>query len=107
LGRPEEIANMVLYLCSPEAEFVTGSVLTIDGGWTVALQYLNLFLIRAALTLIQGARTIGDVPRLPGARRETPRHFAANWFLNAGPETAWQPRGPGRRRAEWRPPERS
>ena len=36
LGRPEEIANMVLYLCSPEAEFVTGSVLTIDGGWTAA-----------------------------------------------------------------------
>ena len=34
LGRAEEIANMVLYLCSPEAEFVTGSVLTIDGGWT-------------------------------------------------------------------------
>jgi len=34
LGRPEEIANMVLYLCSPEAEFVTGSVLAIDGGWT-------------------------------------------------------------------------
>jgi NAD(P)-dependent dehydrogenase (short-subunit alcohol dehydrogenase family) len=34
LGRPEEIAHMVLYLCSPEAEFVTGSVLTIDGGWT-------------------------------------------------------------------------
>lgn len=36
LGRPEEIANMVLYLCSPEADFVTGSVLTIDGGWTAA-----------------------------------------------------------------------
>jgi len=36
LGRPGEIANMVLYLCSPEAEFVTGSVLTIDGGWTAA-----------------------------------------------------------------------
>ena len=34
LGRPEEIAHMVLYLCSPEAEFVNGSVLTIDGGWT-------------------------------------------------------------------------
>jgi NAD(P)-dependent dehydrogenase (short-subunit alcohol dehydrogenase family) len=34
LGRPEEIANMVLYLCSPEAEFVNGSVVTIDGGWT-------------------------------------------------------------------------
>jgi NAD(P)-dependent dehydrogenase (short-subunit alcohol dehydrogenase family) len=36
LGRPEEIAHMVLYLCSPEAAFVTGSVVTIDGGWTAA-----------------------------------------------------------------------
>jgi 2-keto-3-deoxy-L-fuconate dehydrogenase len=34
LGRPEEIANLALYLCSAEAEFVTGSVITIDGGWT-------------------------------------------------------------------------
>jgi NAD(P)-dependent dehydrogenase (short-subunit alcohol dehydrogenase family) len=36
LGRPEEIAHMVLYLCSDEAAFVTGSVLAIDGGWTAA-----------------------------------------------------------------------
>ena len=36
LGRPEEIAHMALYLCSKEAEFVNGSVLTIDGGWTAA-----------------------------------------------------------------------
>jgi NAD(P)-dependent dehydrogenase (short-subunit alcohol dehydrogenase family) len=36
LGRPEEIAHMVVYLCSPEAEFVSGSILTIDGGWTAA-----------------------------------------------------------------------
>ena len=36
LGRPEEIAHMALYLVSDEAEFVTGSVLTIDGGWTAA-----------------------------------------------------------------------
>ena len=36
LGRPEEIAAMAVYLCSPEAEFVTGSVLAIDGGWTAA-----------------------------------------------------------------------
>ncbi len=36
LGKPEEIAYMVLYLCSAEAEFVNGSLQTIDGGWTAA-----------------------------------------------------------------------
>jgi 2-keto-3-deoxy-L-fuconate dehydrogenase len=36
LGRPEEIANLALYICSPAAEFMNGSVVTIDGGWTAA-----------------------------------------------------------------------
>jgi 2-keto-3-deoxy-L-fuconate dehydrogenase len=36
LGRPEEVAHLALYLCSPEAEFATGAVMTIDGGWTAA-----------------------------------------------------------------------
>lgn len=36
LGRPEEIASMVRYLCSKEAEFVNGALLSIDGGWTAA-----------------------------------------------------------------------
>ena len=36
MGRPEEIADLVLYLCSDEAGFVTGSIMTIDGGWTAA-----------------------------------------------------------------------
>jgi len=36
MGRPEEIAFLALYLCSSEAEFATGSVVTIDGGWTAA-----------------------------------------------------------------------
>lgn len=33
-GTPEEVAHAVLYLASDEARWVTGSVLTIDGGWT-------------------------------------------------------------------------
>jgi 2-keto-3-deoxy-L-fuconate dehydrogenase len=34
VGRPDEIAHLALYLCSREAEFMNGSVITIDGGWT-------------------------------------------------------------------------
>lgn len=36
LGRPEEIANLVLYLSSSEASFINGSIMPIDGGWTCA-----------------------------------------------------------------------
>ncbi len=36
MGRPDEIAWLALYLCSAEAEFATGSVIPIDGGWTAA-----------------------------------------------------------------------
>jgi 2-keto-3-deoxy-L-fuconate dehydrogenase len=34
LGRPEEIAKLALYICSPAADFMNGSIVTIDGGWT-------------------------------------------------------------------------
>ena len=32
-GSPEDIAGAVLYLCSPAADYVNGSILTVDGGW--------------------------------------------------------------------------
>lgn len=36
MGRPEEIASAVLWLCSDQASFVTGHALAIDGGATAA-----------------------------------------------------------------------
>jgi 2-keto-3-deoxy-L-fuconate dehydrogenase len=36
LGQPHEIASMVRYLASAEAAFISGSIFTIDGGWTAA-----------------------------------------------------------------------
>ena len=34
MGKPEEIANLALYLCSDEAGFITGCDYPIDGGFT-------------------------------------------------------------------------
>ena len=36
MGKPAEIASMALHLCGPEAEWTTGSIITIDGGQTAA-----------------------------------------------------------------------
>lgn len=34
MGRPDEIADLAVYLASDEAGFMTGSAVVIDGGWT-------------------------------------------------------------------------
>jgi NAD(P)-dependent dehydrogenase (short-subunit alcohol dehydrogenase family) len=35
-GQPEDIAGAVLFLCSPAAQLITGAMLTIDGGYSIA-----------------------------------------------------------------------
>jgi len=32
-GQPEDLAGAALYLCSPASNYVTGTVVTVDGGW--------------------------------------------------------------------------
>lgn len=41
VGRPDDIASMILYLCSEEAGFITGQNIVIDGGMTRQMIYHN------------------------------------------------------------------
>jgi NAD(P)-dependent dehydrogenase (short-subunit alcohol dehydrogenase family) len=34
LGQPQEIANLIAFLASDQASFITGSYYTVDGGYT-------------------------------------------------------------------------
>ena len=43
VGNPMDIANMVLYLCSDKAGFITGENICIDGGMTRLMIYHNDF----------------------------------------------------------------
>ena len=40
VGKPEDIANMVLFLLKPENDFITGQNFTIDGGMTKKMIYV-------------------------------------------------------------------
>jgi NAD(P)-dependent dehydrogenase (short-subunit alcohol dehydrogenase family) len=37
-GKPVDIANAIVFLCSDEASFITGQTLAVDGGLTIQLQ---------------------------------------------------------------------
>lgn len=35
MGKPEDIANAVAFLASDDADYITGQIITVDGGWTL------------------------------------------------------------------------
>lgn len=35
LGRPEDLIGAILFLSSDSSDFITGQVLSVDGGWTM------------------------------------------------------------------------
>jgi 3-oxoacyl-[acyl-carrier protein] reductase len=35
LGKPEDIASLALYLSSPEADFITGQIISPNGGMVI------------------------------------------------------------------------
>jgi NAD(P)-dependent dehydrogenase (short-subunit alcohol dehydrogenase family) len=35
IGKPEDVAEPVVFLASPAASLITGATLMIDGGWTI------------------------------------------------------------------------
>lgn len=39
LGQPREVADAVVWLCSDQASFVTGSAMVVDGGWNAGYQF--------------------------------------------------------------------
>ena len=41
IGVPQDIVNAVLFLCSSQSSFITGQVLTVDGGMTRLMIYHN------------------------------------------------------------------
>ena len=35
MGKPDEVANVIYFLASEEAAFVTGATYFVDGGWSL------------------------------------------------------------------------
>lgn len=34
-GKPEEVANLIVFLLGDETKYITGSIHSIDGGWSI------------------------------------------------------------------------
>lgn len=83
-GKPEDIAEMALFLCSEKAGFITGENICIDGGMTRLMIYTAI----TAGTMMGGmADERTENPVLLPARRA---HDSRLWIWRA---SAWQARG--------------
>jgi NAD(P)-dependent dehydrogenase (short-subunit alcohol dehydrogenase family) len=72
IGEPEEVADVVVFLCSDLARFVTGQNLVIDGGMTLHGSGIDGVLGRVEEMLARAGRRGSDGRRGPGARRAGP-----------------------------------
>ena len=79
-GAPKDIANAALYLASDESSFVTGSVLTVDGGWTAG--YIVVMLV------VVFALPLATRPGLEWLM-ELRTAFPASVWLNPVPKERW------------------
>jgi NAD(P)-dependent dehydrogenase (short-subunit alcohol dehydrogenase family) len=37
MGTPDDVGHLAAFLASEEAEYINGSVINVDGGWSTAL----------------------------------------------------------------------
>ena len=69
LGKPEDIAAAVAFLCAPEASFITGVVLPVDGGHTIQLQENIVMDLKDYIVENPDLRTYFDRPDTGAPRR--------------------------------------
>ncbi len=42
MGTPEDIARVIAFLCSDDAEWIVGQTIMVDGGMTIPSPYVRL-----------------------------------------------------------------
>ena len=67
VGKVEDIAHLVLFLCSEQASFITGENIRVDGGMTKLMIYHNDYGWKLA-----GIKTI---PKIPAIANKIPLTF--------------------------------
>ncbi|MEM1635529.1 MAG: SDR family oxidoreductase [Thermosphaera sp.] len=61
VGKPEDVASLIAFLASDEAEWMTGVNVVIDGGVTSRMVYLDEELIKNSISILLGDPQIGEV----------------------------------------------